>query len=280
MRPRRSSNVVVWRGTQLGKDNHSLEVLQKRFASAILDIDLVAQTLPLFSAPSSPSSLLEARLAFYRGNQTSIWTSALASAYPVLLKLVGAEFFEQMARAYGLAFPSQLGDLNHFGADLPSFLANMPVNNDYPYFAHVAALEWQIHLAYYAADAQVLTLPSFINNAAEKIHDVRLIFHPATQLFESPSASVSVWLAHQDDHEQNAQFNLLEQNYGLVTRDAWRVAAIVLSKAEFFALQALKKQQTLGAALEVAMDLDSDFDVAGALNTWFSVCAFSDCEIL
>jgi hypothetical protein len=277
MRPRRSSNVAAWRGPQLGKDNHSLEVLQKRFASAILDIDLVAQTLPLFSAQSSP---LEARLAFYRGNQTSIWTSALASAYPVLLKLVGAEFFEQMARAYGLAFPSQLGDLNHFGADLPGFLANTPVNNDYPYFAYVAALEWQIHRAYYAADAEVLTLPSFISRAGEKIHDARLIFHPATQLFESPSASVSVWLAHQGDHEQNTQFNLVEQNYGLVTRDVWLVAVIALSKAEFFALRALKQEQNLGAALEVAMDFDPNFDVAAALNAWFSAGTFSDCEVL
>ena len=252
--------------------NNSLEVVQKRFANALLDVDLFAQTLPLFSAPTSP---LEARLAFYRGNQTAIWTNALVNAYPVLLKLVGAEFFEQMASAYGRNFPSQSGDLNHFGADLAIFLAHAPVNNDYPYFTDVAALEWQVHCAYYAADAEVLSLSSLISDAADKLSDVRLILNPATQLFESSTASVSVWLSHQDGGEQNSQFNLLEKNYGLITRNAWQVRVTAMNEADFFALQALKQQSNLGAALELALGKNPEFDVAGALNVWFSTGAFS-----
>lgn len=263
----------------MDKDINSLEVLQKRFADALLNIDLTEQTLPLFVAPASP-----ARLAFYRGNQTSIWTSALASAYPVLLKLVGAEFFEQMARAYGLAFPSQLGDLNHFGADLARFLADAPVNENYPYFADVAALEWRVHRAYYAADAEVLTLPSLLAGAAEKLHDARLIWHPAAQLFESPSASVSVWLLHQNQHqdevEKNAEFDLSERNYGLISRHLWQVSVLALSEADFYVLQALSQGKNLGAALELALDTDANFDVASALNAWFSAGAFSSYEVL
>ena len=261
----------------MNKENNSLVVLQRRFANALLELDLVEQTLPLFSAPTSP---LEARLAFYRGNQSAIWTSALASAYPVLLKLVGSDFFEQMARAYGLDFPSQSGDLNHFGADVAMFLTRAPVNNDYPYFVNVAALEWLVHRAYYAADADVLSLPFLISAAAEKLSDVQLIFHPATQLFESPTASVSIWLSHQNDQEQNNQIDLSERNYGLITRQAWQVNVIALSEADFFALQALKQVKNLGLALEVALDINPHFDVAVALNTWFSVGAFSNYKIL
>ena len=252
--------------------NNSLEVVQKRFANALLDVDLFAQTLPLFSAPTSP---LEARFAFYRGNQISIWTNALSNAYPVLLKLVGTEFFAQLAGAYGRSFPSQSGDLNHFGADLATFLAQSSFNADYPYFADVAALEWQVHCAYYAADAEVLSLPSLINGAAEKLSDVRLILHPATQLFESPTASVSVWLSHQNDEEQNSRFNLLEKNYGLITRNAWLVKVVALNEADFLALQAIKQQSALGAALEVAIDVNPHFDVAASLNVWCSAGAFS-----
>lgn len=261
----------------MDKASNLLEVLQRRFANALLDVDLSAQTLPLFSAPESP---MHARLAFYRGNQTAIWISALANAYPVLLKLVGTDFFEQMARAYGLNFPSQSGDLNHFGVDLATFLVDAPVNKDYPYFVDVAALEWQVHCAYYAADADVLSLPSLINGTAENLSDARLIFHPATQLFESPTASVSIWLLHQNDHEQTRQPNLSEKNYCLITRAAWQVSVKELSEADFFALQTLRQQKNLGAALEVAMDIDPNFDVAVALNAWFSAGAFSNYKML
>lgn len=277
MKHRRWNSVVSMREIKLDKQNNSLAVLQKRFADALLNVDLAGQTLALFAAPESP---LEARLAFYRGNQTAIWTSALANAYPVLLKLTGAEFFEQMARAYGLAFPSSLGDLNHFGADLAAFLANSPVSKDYPYFVDVAALEWQVHRAYYAADADTLTLPSFIASAADKLQDARLIWHPSAQLFESARASVSVWLFHQDDHKENVQFDLTERNYGLITRDVWQVAVLALSKADFCALQALSQGKNLAAALEIAIDSDPNFDVASALNAWFAAGTFSNYKLL
>lgn len=261
----------------MDKRNNSLAVIQKRFADALLDVDLTGQALGIFSAPASP---LEARLAFYRGNQTSIWTSALASAYPVLLELVGAEFFQQMARAYGLAFPSSLGDLNYFGADLPAFLVDSPVHKDYPYFVDVAALEWQVHRAYYAADAAVLTLPSLIAGAAEKLHEARLIWHPAAQLFESSHASVSVWRSHQHGAEKNAQFDLSERNFGLISRYPWQVSVLVLCEADFCALNALSQGKNLGAALELALDFDAKFEVATALSAWFSAGAFSNFEIL
>jgi hypothetical protein len=277
MKLQRRSNVVLLRGIKLDKQNNALEVIQMGFAEALLNVDLTAPALPIFAASTAS---LEARLAFYRGNQTAIWTNALASAYPVLLKLVGTEFFEQMSRAYGLAFPSQLGDLNHFGADLAKFLANAPVNKDFPYFANVAALEWQVHRAYYAADAEVLTLPSLIAGAGEKLHDARLNWHPAAQLFESSNASVSVWSLHQEGIEEKAQFDLSERNYGLITRCLWKVSVIVLSEADFCALQALSQHKSLGAALESALDVDSNFNISNALNSWFSAGTFSNFEIL
>ena len=78
----------------------SLTIIQQRFAQALFNVDLAERTLPLFAASTSS---LDARLAFYRGNLASVWSGALANAYPVLLQLVGADFFAQMARAYGQA---------------------------------------------------------------------------------------------------------------------------------------------------------------------------------
>lgn len=260
----------------MGIDGLSLETIQQRFVDSLLNVNLAEQALPLFA---DPASRLKARLAFYRGNLTSIWHGALENAYPVLLQLVGTEFFEQMARAYGHAFPSQLGDLNYFGANLPIFLVEEPMTADYPYFVDVAALEWKVHRAYYAADADLLTLPALIAGAAEDIQSVRLNWHPASQLHESNNASVAVWLAHQPTYNDQIQFDLTSASYALITRNEWRASVIPLSKASFLALSALSQQKTLGDALALAIDFDAQFEISSELNTWFSAGAFSGYEI-
>ena len=250
----------------------SLASIQQRFSEALLNVDMVQQALPLFVTSDSS---LEARLAFYRGNQTSSWTGALSGAYPVLQQLVGAEFFEQMARDYGRIFPSRCGDLNHFGTDFPKYLAGLSMIGDYPYFVDVAALEWKVHQSYYAADADILTLPTLLADVGESVQDARLKLHPATQLHASKNACVPVWLAHQSGYDEKEQVELSLASYALITRSEWQVSVTPIAEVAFYALQALVQQKSLGEALEVALAADADFDIAGALATWFSAGAFS-----
>jgi hypothetical protein len=264
--------------------SHSLEDIQRKFAEALLDVHLAGQTLPMFKCDASQ---LEGRLGFYRGNLTAIWTQALANAYPVLCQLVGTDFFEQLARAYGQAFPSQSGDLNHFGANFPTYLAQLPIAVEYPYFPDVAALEWQVHRSYYAADATTLSLPDLLASAANDLPTVHLNWHPAAQLHQSSYASVKVWLAHQADETdqtgqtgqkrqiEQASFNLTEPDYALISREQWRVAVLPLEPAAYQALQALSRGSSIGQALELAVESNSDFEIANQLNLWFSAGAFS-----
>lgn len=252
--------------------NLTLEDIQHKFAFALLDAEQVQHALPLFSTPSDQ---LVGRLAFYRGNLSAIWSQALANAYPVLQKLVGLEFFEQMARAYGRAFPSQLGDLNHFGAELPKFLARMPETADYPYFPDVAALEWQVHRAYYAADADLLSLPALLTAVGDGVQQVRMGWHPAAQLHASDWASVPIWQAHQSVALDQAPDNLRHASYALITRLDWRVAVLPIARADYLALQALSQGDSLENALELALECDPDFNISNQLQRWFSAGAFT-----
>jgi hypothetical protein len=249
-----------------------LEAAQSLFAAALLDISNTHSALSLFS---SEAAQREERLAFYRGNLNAIWSQALANAYPVLQQLVGADFFEQMARAYGIAFPSACGDLNYFGADLPRFLSSSSMTAAYPYFSDVAALEWQVHRAYYAADADVLSLGSLLAGAGEALQSARLDLHPATQLHQSACASVDVWLAHQPGSALSLPMDLNNKNFALVTRNEWQVQVHALDHAAYLALQALAQGNTIELALELAMEQDAQFDIATQLNLWFSASAFS-----
>ncbi|BBB61496.1 hypothetical protein UNDKW_3223 [Undibacterium sp. KW1] len=177
-------------------DALSLTEIQSQFARALLQPSFATQTAALFNAHPHQDD----RLALYRGNLTAIWTAALKNAFPVLYQLVGDDYFEQLVRAFGRAFPSESGDLNQFGAKLAAFLKTTPDAADYPYFSDVAALEWQIHAAYYAADAEALSLTNLLQAVAasgQDVQAVRLLFHPAVSLFTAELDSVAIWFAHQ-----------------------------------------------------------------------------------
>lgn len=254
------------------KTDLALEAIQHKFAQALLDVDMVQQALPLFSTPADQ---LDGRLAFYRGNLSAIWSQALANAYPVLQKLVGVEFFDQMARAYGRAFPSQQGDLNHFGSELSKFLAHMPELADYPYFPDVATLEWQVHRAYYAADAEILSLPALLAAAGEGLQQARLGWHPAAQLHASDWASVAIWQAHQSEVLDQLPDNLRQASYALISRLEWRVVVLPIARADYLALQLLWQGGSLENALELALECDPAFDISNQLQRWFSADAFT-----
>jgi hypothetical protein len=57
----------------------------------------------------------ESRLAIYRSNTYSNLRAALRDVYPVIVRLVGDDFFAHAASAFIRAHPSTSGDLNDYG---------------------------------------------------------------------------------------------------------------------------------------------------------------------
>ena len=95
-----------------------LAARQQSFAATLFD---TAQPAPQFKSEHA-----DHRFALYRGNLTENWRKTLASAYPVLLALVGEEFFGGLARAYGRAHPSDDPDLNQFASHFADYLREIP----------------------------------------------------------------------------------------------------------------------------------------------------------
>ncbi|MEB0139187.1 MULTISPECIES: DNA-binding domain-containing protein [unclassified Undibacterium] len=249
---------------------NSLASLQSQFAAAL-------------AAPKGwPDSLLatpmlDERFAFYRGNQHAVQLAALRHAYPVVEQLGGAEFFSGMARAYAHSFPSQSGDLHEFGLALPQFLRAHA--SDYPYFADVATLEWQLQCAYYAENSPTLSLTDCLAQAVvagSALDSARLLPHPAASLHHSASAAISVWQAHQGAGTRTLEAGTLMQAcYGLVTRTDWRAGVIALDLAHYRALQALFAGHSVAAALEVLLEHEAAADVGAAVRQWFDSAAFT-----
>lgn len=252
-----------------------LEVTQTRFAAMLLAEQLdVPSTLFV-----GDGELLTERARIYRGNLQAIWSNSLRNAYPVIDQLVGSHFFDQLAILYGQQFPSLAGDLNQFGQHFPEFLEQEPSVKAFPYFSSVAQLEWLVHQAYYCADAEIISLAEFLNTCGQSASEFSLRFHPAASLFHVNDAAVQIYLAHMDASIEapGIQFQITTEqaSFALVSRAEWKVDVLALTHTEYVALSSLNQGCKLEAALDAALAIDAEFDIATALSKWFSAGAFS-----
>lgn len=206
------------------------------------------------------------RFTRYRGNMVAMQEKTLAAAFPVLQQLVGEEFFAALARAFGHACPSESGNLNLFGAHFARFLAQFPHVADYPYFPDVARLEWAVQGAYYADDGHKLLPSSLLGLAPEVLDQSCFRLQPACSLIESKWAIADLWHAHQPGSGIAFPPQLATPCHVLVCRPAWKPQVVALSAARHAMLAALAEGQTFGAALDMALQIDDEFDVIGALQ--------------
>ena len=257
-----------WRGTALPSPlpPMSLDALaagQQAFAAALLN---TVAPLPSFAGEAVPQ-----RFSLYRGNLSATWRRTLGHAYPVVLALVGEDFFGGLARAYGGRYPSDSADLNQFGDRFADFLAAFPPVDELPYLPDMARLEWAVHLAHYAADAPGLAPEALAALHPDQLEARRFSLHPACALLASDWQVAALWRAHQDGEGQGMfPHDLPAASCALVCRPRWKAQVLVVDAAAHAALLALQRGQTFGAALDAAFGLDPAFDLAAHLRQWLA----------
>ncbi len=237
--------------------------LQSAFSAALFDGASEHLIAPHLSTDSE-------RFSLYRGNLSATWHKVLSAAFPVIGQLVGDDFFNGLARAFGKAHPSDNPDLNHFGAHFASFLAGFEHVADYPYLPDMARLEWALHRAHYAPDAATLAPGALATLSPDDFERARFTLHPAASLFESSMAVVPLWQAHQ---HPDAAFpdDMHVPSYAVVARPHWKTELAPLSPAAHAALSALAGGATMGAALDAAFELDEAFDIGAHLRHWIEL---------
>lgn len=245
-----------------------LKTLQSRFAEALLTPGAVPDGL----FAGSPD-MAARRFSLYRGNLTANWERSLGNAYPVLQRLLGAEFFRGLAREYGRAVPLAAGDLNRFGDRLPEFLETFEPVAEYPYMPDVARLELALHRAHYATDSPVANAAALAALDAEALGALRFRLPAACTLLYSRWAVVGIWQAHQPRGQWPPDISA--NSRALTFRRSWRGEVLGLSPGEFAGLEAIGSGETLGAALETAQDAEAEFDPAVALPRWLAAGALA-----
>ena len=257
---------------------HGLHSFQQAFGAAIFKRDEAPLT-----AQIAPHALPAHELAaIYRNNTFSNLTCALADVYPVVQRIVGEEFFGQMARAYIARYPSANGNIQQYGVFFGRFIFSYDPAIQLPYLPDVALLEWAYHEAFHAAvpppSVMHLKLAEIPMNKAGQ---VRFRLHPACRLVRSDYPIGHIWRANQPEcFDNNDLIDLNEGDaYLLVRRPAWDVEIVEISAAEFACLSALHNGEMLEAAVESASAIEPQFDLTTLLRGALAHASIVDCWV-
>jgi hypothetical protein len=110
--------------------------VQDRFSAALLD---PGQPVP-GALVSHSAGIPERRFAVYRNNVTVSLVNALAARFPAVQRIVGEEFFRDMARVYVRAHPPRSRLLMEYGDDFADFIAGFGPVAELEYLADVRGL--------------------------------------------------------------------------------------------------------------------------------------------
>ncbi len=228
------------------------------FAPALLNPD--AALPPGLMAPGGREAVK--RFNVYRNNVVVSLKEALVTGFPVLVKLVGDEFFNAMAGVFLRAHPPRSPVLAIYGDELPEFLEVFEPVAHLPYLADVARLELALRRAYHAGDATPIRPDAL---AAPGLELARLRFAPAVQLLVSPYPIHTIWQANTDPNAPPARGGA---EAVLITRPDWDPRPIRITDADARFLAALLAGEPLGSAIEAAGDgLDLAPILTRLLNT-------------
>jgi hypothetical protein len=245
---------------------HALLELQRAFGAALVQPGGTAPAAPLCRGPQEQTA---GRLAVYRGNVYGNRARALAAAYPIVRKILGAAFFDAMAREYAQSHPAASGDLNEYGERFAEFVAAFPHTQDLPYLPDVARMEWLAHRAYYAADAAAFDPVHLAGVAPARYAGLHPALAPACALLESDWPLARIWTVHQDDYAGAIDVDLdAGPDRILVHRPLWRVRVLALGPGDYRLLDSALAGEQLGRAFEAACAEEPGFDLTTALRAW------------
>ena len=225
------------------------------------------------SAPGLPAAR---RLQIYRNNLNASLSDALEAVFPVIARLVGDRYFQQLSRGFIAGHPLRASSLHGFGRELPDHIVQQPELADLPYLADVARLEWGCHEVYHEADHEALAATRLAQVPPERQLQLRFRLAPATRLLTSRYPVLSIWASNQPG-ASNAVAPISLEEGGvrvLIARRNGEIEFRVLGEAEDVWLRALAVDATLAEATESAIAQTVEFDLGGVLGRHLSLGTF------
>lgn len=235
---------------------------QSEFAAALLDPRKACPPGLVCGNGADP----QGRFAVYRNNVLSSLIGALADNYPVVVQLVGEEFFRAMAGIHVQSSAPRSPLMSDYGDDFAQFIERFEPAASVPYLADVAQLERLQMQAWHAADAAPMAAERIVEMLSSPtcVEHLKIGLHPSLRLLRSPFAVVNIWGAHQ--HETPMPFDTFPGQNALVLRNGLNVEVLAISDDAYRFISSLEEGLSLTMAIETAPDCDLEHTLAGLIR--------------
>lgn len=247
-----------------------LSELQGDFAAAAMN--------PAAPVPASVTSHTGAppvkRFNVYRNNIHAGLIAVLEGRFPVVARLVGAEFFAATARVYIELHPPRSPILMEYGATFAAFLEGFEPVADVPYLPDVARIEWAWSAAYYAADAEPLAIEELGKIPPDEAGAMTFVLHPSVSTVRSRYPVVTIWSANCADGEPGPIDAGSGGEDAMILRPEMTVEVRRLPAGGADFIDALAQGRTLGQAAAAASRAAEAFDLQANLAGLFGSGAF------
>ncbi len=228
---------------------------QTDFVAAIMDPALATPN-HIVDPNGNPT---DKRFNVYRNNVISSLLEAMSQAFPIVEKLVGHEFFREMARIYIRNNPPSSPLMMFYGKNFPKFIENFEPAKSVPYLSDIARLEFARRVTYFAGDASPPPKAVLDGVDPEKIAECCFVLRPALNVISSKFPIYDIWKRNFDDKEhpigKSAQDALITRPYMEVL-----VQPVPVGTKTFIDL--LRIGVSLGVAVERTLEKFSTADIS------------------
>jgi hypothetical protein len=209
----------------------------------------------IFDNSQKMTGIDNARLNIYRQTIFHSLHHALSSSYPVIVKLVGEDFFRFLGQQYIEQYPSVSGDLNRYGDVFFQLLQSLPETEKLPYLADVAQLEWCVQLAENARDCSPFPIEKLMAVAPEHYPNLQFFLHPAVYLLSSIYPVANIWLANQHDGDGVVELQTGEF-HSLIYRVDDHITVTSINAKQWAFLTMIQQGLCFGKLCETLADVD------------------------
>jgi len=235
---------------------------QRDFAAALLNPELPAP--PRLVGPDGKPS--PKRFAVYRNNVVAGLTETLKDAFPAVRRIVGADFFQAMARAYVVMEPPRTPILLDYGASFPDFIRQFEPATTLPYLADVASIERAWTEAYHSPEAAPLDPAAFMAVEPDQLPGIRLLLHPSLRVVRSQFPALTIWQMNVGDGVPAPVDFAAGGEDVLVVRPVADVEVRSVPGGSLEFIRALAGGMSVLAALKAAISVDPGFELSTNLS--------------
>ena len=202
--------------------------------------------------------------AVYRNGFMKTCVEVLKSNYPVVMSLVGEDYFFSLARLFVQKHPPRQGSLTGYGLEFPEEIEVSISQHQLPYLADIAGLDRAWFECYFAADGNSLSGDDInkLEGDSSSLTALPISLTPWAQIVETQFDVAGLWTTLKHQGQLNSNVNVVPDTQHILV---WRKEGVInlrqLNTGEQKFLAAVYRKETLGTAAKEALEADPEFDL-------------------